>query len=184
MNEDRLRGPIPAFELLSVGFAAGARQVLGNNRPEPKFEGLNNRWKTSDKKGSIHQIILGIWSVTHAWFLNSTDGNDVRAVAELYYLLQGRPGEEFAPACGRLLGVIERCGADIVVPRLTNGGHKYYEVRPNQSLYRTISDSERDHGPQVGCFAQDVADRVRDLRRVVVSQEEVSKSWHDERIVA
>lgn len=183
MNEDRLRGPIPAFELLSVGFATGAMQVLGQNRPEPALEGINNSWKTT-VTGPIHQIILGIWSVTHSWFLQSTDGNDVRAVAGLYYLLQGRPGEEFAAACSRLLGVIERSGADVVVPRLTVGGHKYYVVRPNTTLAWVVSESVKDHGERVNCFARDVADRVRDLRRVVVSQQEVSQSWHDERIVA
>jgi hypothetical protein len=186
MNEDRLRGPIPAFELLSVGFAAGAMQILGRNRLEPELESMTvvNSWKTN-VNGPIHQIILGIWGVTHSWFLESRDADDVRAVAGLYQLLQGRPGEEFSSACGRLVGVIERWGADVVQPRYTfPGRHKYYQVSPDESLAWVISESVKDHGNRVQSFADDVANKVRDLRRVAISQEEVSESWHQERIVA
>lgn len=183
MSEDRLRGLIPAFELLSVGFAAGAPVILGNNR-DPANKGIEACWKPSED-GPPRQIMLAIWDVTCAWFHASDDAGEVRAVAELYFLLQGRPGEKLESACSRLLGVIERWGADVVRPGYTiPGGHKYYEVRPNENLAWTIRESATEHGPRIQHFADQVADKVRDLRRVVVSQQEVSESWHQQRIVA
>ncbi len=183
MNEDRLRGPIPAFELLSVGFAAGAPVILGKNR-DPVTEGIKARWKPSED-GPPRQVMLAIWDVTCAWFHTSTDADEVRAAAGLYFLLQGRPGENLESACSRLLGVIERWGADIVQSRYTiPGGHKYYEVRPNETLAWVIRESGVEHGPRIQRFADQVAEKVRDLRRVAVSQEEVSESWRRQRIVA
>lgn len=183
MNEDRLRGPIPAFELLSIGFAAAAPVILGKSR-DPATEGIKACWKPSED-GPLLQVMLAIWDVTCSWFHTSDDAEEVRAAAGLYFLLQGRPGEELSSACGRLLGVIERWGADVVRARHTiPGGYKYYEVRPNETLAWVVRESGVEHGPRIQRFADQVADKVRDLRRVVVSQKEVSESWHQQRIVA
>ncbi len=182
MNEVVSRGLIPAYEMLHVGVASGARAVLGRNRPDPISEGIAACWKASPTQPFV-PIVLGMWDVVREWVHESPDADRVRATFGPYGLLQGRPAEELITACRRVLLILEMWGSNafVVEHTLSEQREKYYRIVPDAQLARTLWDSCKLR-PQAADFADRVAERVYHIRRNPSQEKAASKSWHEHRI--
>lgn len=182
MNEVVSRGLIPAYEMLHVGVASGARAVLGRNRPDPISEGIAACWKVSPTQPFV-PIVLGMWDVVREWVHESPDADRVRATFGPYGLLQGRPAEELVTACRRVLLILEMWGSNafVVEHTLTPQREKYYRIVPDLQLAQTLWDSGELH-PYVSDFADRVAERVHRFRKHPCEKNAASRSWHAHRI--
>jgi len=182
MSELVSSGLVPAFEMLTASVAAGARTILGHNRPEnPIMEGTRACWKVAPHDSLVH-LMLATWQATCAWMYESNDAEEVRSVSELYYLMRGRPGEELIPACERLMGALGRYGMNAFVAQYTDGGVKYYRIASDTTLVQTFWDSAELH-PCIPRFTARMQEFLHPIRIQRNAEKAASESWHRDRIV-
>jgi len=174
-------GLVPAYDMLHVSVAAGAQAILGPHRPNSMIEGTRACWKIKPHDAFAH-IILATWQTASAWLHDSTDAGEVRAAADLYFLMRGRPGEDFLPACDRLIGALGRWGTSAFDVQYTDGGHRYYKIASNDILVRALGQTGREY-PSTHAFANAMTANLSVIRAVVDAEHETHEDWCQQRLV-